>query len=312
MKSLHLIILFVISGLIAHAQSGLPAALRPGASQSTPTKTPNTNLPDNPSDVIIEEPIQEPLNTTQPSNNNNPVINEEIPEEMTEDINEVKSPQQIREENRNAERIKKESTTYKDVNDPFRNEKERLGFNTFPIRQGSVMLGASTNVNFVREKVDTTTVGVEDVNLDENKWSLNGSLGVFVANNLAIGGRGGYTSIRRPFTMELNTVEYGIFARYYLFGRLFGGVGYDWVKEEIPVYHEFAPIVIDTEVVEAEVLTYEVGFAGFLSENIAFEPQVFWTDVRSSTAEKNYFKDSIGFRLGLGVYFRKNKSKNLR
>lgn len=135
------------------------------------------------------------------------------------------------------------------------------------INKGSVLVGASSNLNFSSVKFD----GQDRFSL----FDLGVKTGYFVVDNLAVGLDFGYQKID-----DLSITNFGIFGRYYYQGKIFGGAGFNVLKYEDQDSQTSIP--------------FEIGYAAFITENIAIEP-AFHFSVGDNT-------NTYGLRVGFSIY----------
>lgn len=144
------------------------------------------------------------------------------------------------------------------------------------IEQGTVVVGPSTNLGFTSMSFD----GVDD-NL--TTFNVNLGAGYFVIENLAFGLNFGYAKVSFGDDSESAT-SFGLFGRYYINGKIFLGAGYASTKSE------------DSDAVNS--LPLEVGYAAFITDNIAVEPS-FSYELGLGDNESNAFGLNVGFMLYL-------------
>jgi hypothetical protein len=135
------------------------------------------------------------------------------------------------------------------------------------INKGSVLVGASSNMNFTSISPDNGD------NYSIFDLSLKG--GYFFIDNFTVGLNLGYQKLD-DFTIS----TFGLFGRYYYQGKFFGGVGFS---------------VIDYENQDSQTsIPFEIGYAAFITDNIAVEPSL-----NLGIAEDN---TSFGLRVGFSLY----------
>lgn len=135
------------------------------------------------------------------------------------------------------------------------------------INKGSVLVGASSNLNFRSVKFD---------NSDRfSVFELGVKGGYFVIDNLTVGLDLGYQKIDNT-----SITNFGIFGRYYFQGKIFGGAGLSFLKFEDQDSQTSIP--------------FEIGYAAFITENIAIEP-AFQFSVGDNT-------NTYGLRVGFSLY----------
>lgn len=137
------------------------------------------------------------------------------------------------------------------------------------IEQGTILVGASSNFGFSSTSVD---------GIDDNATSFNIDLrgGYFVIDNLAVGLTLGYEKFKWG-DLEADQTSFGLFGRYYFQGKIFAGAGFQSVKSGDADAETFIPL--------------EVGYAAFITDNIAIEPSL------------NYVIGDGNSTFGLGVGF---------
>jgi hypothetical protein len=127
------------------------------------------------------------------------------------------------------------------------------------IDKETVLVGSSSNMGINNS---TSTV-----------FNLDLKAGYFVMDNLAVGGRLDYNS-------GTSNASIGIFGRYYYEGKIFGGLGFTQVFPSSGSSYTQVPL--------------EVGYAAFVTKNIAIEPSL---NVTLSKAQ-----NIVGLNLGFGLY----------
>jgi hypothetical protein len=135
------------------------------------------------------------------------------------------------------------------------------------INKGSVLVGASSNMNFTSISPDNGD------NYSIFDLSLKG--GYFFMDNVTVGLNLGYQKLD-DFTIS----TFGLFGRYYYKGKFFGGTGFNVIKYENQDSQTSIP--------------FELGYAAFITENIAVEPSL-----NLGIAEDN---TSFGLRVGFSLY----------
>lgn len=144
------------------------------------------------------------------------------------------------------------------------------------IQKGSVLVGASSNLGFSSTSYD----GADD---NFNVFTLDVKAGYFVIDNLAVGLNFGYNKFSQGDS-DASTTLFGLFGRYYVNGKIFVGAGYSSLKLE------------DSDA--SNSLPFEVGYAAFITDNIAFEPSINYA-IGLGDNESNTF----GLNLGFALYF---------
>lgn len=325
MKGLFSLLLCLAIAFAVSAQSGLPSTLSPSGSSNVKTAPANTNIQQPIDSMVVQE---FPLEVDDKKKEAEKVIIPDsllkVAEQMAIDSNKVKRAGEIEQPKNVGPKtplptvVNPEPTVIKtqkveapkppSATSPAQPkiEKEEVStrnmqFANNRINAGSLRIGTTTDLNFLKLKKDTSVVdSKETANLN-----INAEIGYFIWNNLEVNIRGAYNNQMEfeNFSQELIKYEYGAGIRAYILGKLFGGIGYNWVVDEQPVFENpLFPFPTGVEKIESQYLKYEVGFAGFFNHFIAFEPTVFWTDVRETT-NPSFIQDSFGFNLGLGVYF---------
>jgi len=307
------------------AQSSLPGNLKPSGANNIKTAPANTNIQQPIDSMVIQE---FPLDVEEKDKEQEKVIIPDslfkVAESIEIDSNKIKRagetdkvkhvgpktplPTVVNPEPtviKTQKEMAPEPVTVPSPTNPIIEKEEvstrNMRFANNRINAGSVRIGTSTDLNFLKLNKDTTVVdSKETANLN-----INAELGYFIWNNIEINVRGAYNNQMEfdSFSQELIKYEYGAGLRAYILGKLFGGVGYNWVVDEQLVFENpLFPFPTGTEKIESQYLKLEVGFAGFFNKFIAFEPTVFWTDVRE-TSNPSFIQDSFGFNIGLGIYF---------
>ncbi len=141
------------------------------------------------------------------------------------------------------------------------------GATSAQINKGSVLVGASSNMNFTSISPDNGD------NYSIFDLSLKG--GYFFMDNVTVGLNLGYQKYS-----DLTVSTFGLFGRYYYKGKFFGGTGFNVITYENQDSQTSIP--------------FEVGYAAFITENIAVEPSL------NLGIEENY--TSFGFRVGFSLY----------
>lgn len=136
------------------------------------------------------------------------------------------------------------------------------------IERGTILAGASSNFGYNNISPDNSS-GYNILNVDLKA-------GYFVINNLTAGLNVGYSKID-----DSSVTSVGIFTRYYVAGKFFAGVGYTSIKPDGGDSATEIPI--------------ELGFAAFVSDNIAIEPSVGYS------MGDGY--ERFGFNIGFSLYF---------
>lgn len=136
------------------------------------------------------------------------------------------------------------------------------------IESGTILVGASSNIGYNNLSPDNSS-GYTVLNIDLKA-------GYFVINNLTAGLNIGYSKIDDSALTSL-----GVFARYYVAGKFFAGAGFTSIKPDEGDSTTEIPI--------------ELGFAGFVSNNIAIEPSL------SYAMGDGY--ERFGFNVGFSLYF---------
>jgi hypothetical protein len=147
-----------------------------------------------------------------------------------------------------------------------------VGSASAQINKGSVLVGASSNLSFSSISPD-----VGD-NYSIFDLSLKG--GYFFMDNLTAGINLGYQKVD-----DFSLTTFGLFGRYYYQGKFFGGVGFNVITYE------------DQD--SQTVIPFEVGYAAFITDNIAIEPSL-----NLGIGEDN---TSFGFRVGFSLYLNRTQ-----
>jgi hypothetical protein len=119
---------------------------------------------------------------------------------------------------------------------------------------------------------------------------LNSTAGYFIVDNLLTAISLGYTfsnvTTSSGSTTENNSFAFGFQMRYYILGKIFGGVGYSGRKLNDDPINNYVDL--------------ELGYAGFVTKNISIEPSfTYMLKIGEKTDKINAF----GINLGLGIYF---------
>jgi hypothetical protein len=118
------------------------------------------------------------------------------------------------------------------------------------ISKGTILVGARSNLGFSSTSYD----GADD---RFNQFDLSVAGGYFLIDNLVLGPSIGFSSIKFG-DFETSTTSFGLFGRYYVQGKIFVGAGFQSVKAEDEPSSNLIPL--------------EVGYAAFITDNIAIEP----------------------------------------
>lgn len=144
---------------------------------------------------------------------------------------------------------------------------------------GKTYLGASlTNINLKYNGVNNLQLG------------LNAQAGLFTSRDLLVYGQIGFDHTGEP---TYNDFRIGAGARYYMEQNgIFFGVNANYVQATGD-YNDFKPAI-------------EVGYAFFISGEVTIEPALYYEQ-----SFKNHSQYStLGLKIGLGIYLRKDKIKN--
>jgi hypothetical protein len=142
-----------------------------------------------------------------------------------------------------------------------------VGSASAQIEKGTVLVGASSNLSFTSISPD----GGDNYSVFD--LSLKG--GYFFMDNLTAGLNLGYQKID-----DFSLTTFGLFGRYYYQGKFFGGVGFNVISYEGSDSQTSIP--------------FEVGYAAFITPNIAVEPSLNLGIAEDST--------SFGVRVGFSLY----------
>jgi hypothetical protein len=142
------------------------------------------------------------------------------------------------------------------------------------INKGTFLLGASSNLGF-----SSTSTDISDDNV--NVFLLDLSGGYFVIDNLALGLSFGYSRYSYG-DFDGSSTSFGLFGRYYVNGKVFFGLGFASSKVE------------ESDAVNSVPL--EVGYAAFVTDNIAIEPSLSYS-IGVGDNESNTFGLQVGFTL---------------
>jgi hypothetical protein len=146
------------------------------------------------------------------------------------------------------------------------------------INKDAVMISAQSNLNFTSAESDGES---------NESFILKAALGYFVAENLAIGPVFGYEK-----EGDLSTTSIGIFGRYYVNGKVFFGAGYTSNRIKVDLGSFGGDITV-----KYNAIPLEIGYAAFITPNVAVEPSIGYTIV-SGDADGSAF----GFNVGFGIY----------
>lgn len=144
------------------------------------------------------------------------------------------------------------------------------------INKGTVLVGASSNLNLTSTDPD----GGESSSV----FALDVSAGYFVIDNLALGLNLGY---EKNSELDDAAIIIGAFGRYYINGKVFAGAGVSTVK--------FGDA-------SSTVIPLEIGYAAFITDNIAIEPSLNYSLWSGDFMEGS----TIGLNVGLALYFNRN------
>jgi hypothetical protein len=153
---------------------------------------------------------------------------------------------------------------------------------TAQIEQGTFLLGAKTNAGFNFFNEDAG---------DYSQFNIELKGGYFVIENLTLGLNLGFSSISEG-DASLNVSEFGLFGRYYINGKIFGGIGYSSQKTK----YDFG--FGDGESTTS-IIPIELGYAAFINDVIAIEPALNYT-IYGSDSEGASFGINIGISIYLG------------
>jgi hypothetical protein len=146
------------------------------------------------------------------------------------------------------------------------------------IPKGTILAGATSNLGFSNYKPDggSTSTG----------FNINVKGGYFIIDNLVAGANLGLSrSDAGTTTFTANSI--GLFARYYIIGKIFVGGGFDAINTR----SESGTFTNKTSYVQGN---FNAGYALFLNPNIAVEPTL---------NINNQAGDVDAFSVGLGVGF---------
>lgn len=137
------------------------------------------------------------------------------------------------------------------------------------IQKGTILVGAKSDLSFSSTSYD----GIDD---KETQFDLSVGAGYFLIDNLALGLNLGYSSYKFG-DVDRSVTSFGLFGRYYIQGKIFAGAGFASIKPEGGDSSTIIPL--------------EVGYAAFITDNIAIEPAL------------NYIIGDGSSTFGLGVGF---------
>jgi len=297
MKKVWLIAAVVLLCDALSAQSSLPGNLRPSGSNTIKTAPTDINMPaDDEVENILESAPLELLN-----GDSTVIRYDTLPKPKYDTI-----PKRVEGTVERIQRPVDPVPTYQETEQTRENEavyetpSRRNQYRSNRIRAGSFRVGTTSDLNFLKLEEDTITGLQESAGLN-----LNIDFGIFVANNVELTLLAGYANQQQAFQPELIRLDYGAGVRFYIAGKVFGGASMNWVRDDQPVFgNPLIPIPLEIETVESRYLRYYAGYAGFFNRFIAFEPQIFWTEVLNTT-NAEHIRDTFGFRMGLGIYFQR-------
>jgi outer membrane protein len=152
------------------------------------------------------------------------------------------------------------------------------------IEKGTILAGASSNLgynSFTPKDADAITA----FNID-----LKG--GYFIIDNLALGLNIGFSSQDDSNSdTKTTSTALGVFARYYIQGKIFIEGGFDSYKDK----DESGGSEFESSYTGINI---GVGYAAFITDNIAVEPALGYTSV-SGDFEGSGFGINVGFTLYL-------------
>lgn len=152
------------------------------------------------------------------------------------------------------------------------------------IDKGVTYVGASSNLNFLSQSLD----GVDN---NSNQFNIHAAGGYFITENFMLGAELGYD---RTWADDDHQGFFGVgpMARYY-FGYVFAGASFLFQSQSF----EMAGIESDEN---GNSLNLEVGYAAFVSDNIAVEPSVFY-----GIGMGDLYEDvsRFGIDVGFALYF---------
>ena len=152
-----------------------------------------------------------------------------------------------------------------------------------PTSKGHILLSPGSNFSFGH-------TSQSDSHINANSLNLNLTAGYFIVDNLA-------TSITLGFyygtyddgtgnTQTSNTINYGFQIRYYIIGKVFGGIGYSSIKPKSSDSNNYLGLI--------------AGYAAFMTKNISIEPSINYSLELSKKA--NNF-NTLSIDIGIGIYF---------
>jgi len=124
------------------------------------------------------------------------------------------------------------------------------------IPKGTILAGASSNLGFSSYKPDGGT--------SSTSFNIDVKGGYFIINNLVAGLNLGLDRTDAGTTTVTQT-NFGLFARYYIMGKIFVGGGFDAVNRNT----DFGATTTKFSYIQGNV---HAGYALFLTPNIAVEP----------------------------------------
>lgn len=147
------------------------------------------------------------------------------------------------------------------------------------VDKGRTLIGGSTNLSFSTQSTD----GVDD---NFNTFNLDFRGGYFVVDNLVAGLNLGFTKFTQGDD-EFSITGIGPFARYYMNGTLYAGLGIDYESQND-----------GNESVNGSQIKIEVGSPIFIGggETVAIEPALnYWIGGGDLNENTNTFALTVGF-----------------
>jgi hypothetical protein len=148
-------------------------------------------------------------------------------------------------------------------------------FASAQINQGAWLVGASSSAGFVSYNEDAG---------DYSEFDITVKGGYFVIENLVAGLNLGYGK-----SDDVSVSLFGVFARYYVNGKIFVGAGFDSQTLDTGGSSSIK--------ITVSQIPIEVGYAAFINDVIAVEPALNYTAYGSDGEGA-----SFGLRIGLTVY----------
>ena len=147
------------------------------------------------------------------------------------------------------------------------------------IEEGTVYLGASSNLSFSSTSID----GYSD---NYNNFNLGFQGGYFVAENLALGALINFQK-QTLGDQDASTTTLGLFGRYYINGAFFLGAGYASANSKS---NGFSGDAVGS-------IPLEAGYAAFITDAVSIEPSLVYA---IGTGDNN--TNTVGVNVGFAIY----------